>query len=232
MIRDMISEKQGLKAVGNARISTYGKTPRSARSPRTRQRENLKGIFDSIDEDRSGYLDRAELANLAERAGRHLTDRQLDDAMNHMDADGSGQVDFDEFVDWWEHGKIEPPQGSAAFQRISEQVERKVRDVRTLFRKFDENCDGTVSHKEFRDGLSVQLGINLSDAEFQELMQTIDEDNSNEIDYNEFAASGMIGSKFFAARTRNSACSTRKELLEKRKQDYRKFGQSKLDSFW
>ena len=52
----------------------------------------------------------------------------------------------------WEHGKVEPPQGSAIFQRISEQVERKVRDVRTLFRKFDENCDGTVSHKEFRDG--------------------------------------------------------------------------------
>lgn len=48
MIRDMLNEKQGLKAEGNARISAYGKTPRSARSPRTRQREKLKGIFGAI----------------------------------------------------------------------------------------------------------------------------------------------------------------------------------------
>ena len=45
----------------------------------------------------------------------------------------------------------------------------------------------------------------------------LDEDDSNEIDYNEFAASGMLGSKLFAARTSNSGCSTRLELLEKRK---------------
>ena len=31
-------------------------------------------------------------------------------------------------------------------------------------------------------------------------MQTLDEDNSNEIDYNEFASSGVVGGKFFAAR--------------------------------
>ena len=61
----------------------------------------------------------------------------------------------------WEHGKIEPPQGSAVFQRISEQVERKVRDVRTLFRKFDENCDGTVSHKEFRDGAFARYVVRM-----------------------------------------------------------------------
>ncbi len=66
-------------------------------------------------------------------------------------------------------------------------------------------------------GLSVQLGIDLTDSEFKELMQTIDEDNSNEIDYNEFASSGVLGSKLFAARTSNSGCSTRKDLLEKRK---------------
>jgi hypothetical protein len=101
MIHDMLAEKQGPKAQGNARISAYGKTPRSARSPRTRQLEKLKGIFEAIDEDGSGYLDRVELGNLAQRAGRHLTDRQLDDAMRHMDVDGSGEVEFDEFVDWW-----------------------------------------------------------------------------------------------------------------------------------
>lgn len=100
MIREMLDAKQGPKAEGNARISASGKTPRSARSPRTRQREKLKGIFDAIDDDASGFLDRAELGNLAQRAGRHLSERQLDDAMRQMDVDGSGQVDLDEFIDW------------------------------------------------------------------------------------------------------------------------------------
>ena len=152
MIRELLDEKQGLKAEGNSRISGSAKTPRSARSPRTRQNDKLQGIFDAIDEDCSGYLDRGELGHLAERAGRHLNERQLDDAMRTMDVDGSGQVDFEEFANWWENGKIEQPKGSVVFSRITDQVERKVRDVRTLFRKFDENCDGTVSHKEFRDG--------------------------------------------------------------------------------
>ena len=140
MIRDLMDAKQGMKAQGNARISSNARTPRSARSPRARAQDKMREIFDSIDEDNSGYLDRQELGHLAKRAGRHLNERQLDDAMRAMDADNSGQVDFEEFCDWWENGKIEPPQGSEVFSRITDQVERKVSNVRTLFRKFDENC--------------------------------------------------------------------------------------------
>lgn len=153
---------------------------------------------------------------LAGLAGRHLSKRQLDEAMQVMDGDGSGAVDVDEFIAWWEHGKILPAQGSRIFQRVSEQVERKVKNVRTIFRQFDENKDGTVSHHEFRVGLK-NIGVDVSEAEFQELIRTVDEDNSGEIDYNEFAASGIIGGKLFAARTRCSGCRTRGELLEVRR---------------
>ena len=52
---------------------------------------------------------------------------------------------------------------------------------RTLFRSFDENADGTVSQHEFRKGVR-NLGIDMTDEEFNELMETLDEDNSNEID--------------------------------------------------
>ena len=45
---------------------------------------------------------------------------------------------------------------------------------RTLFRSFDENADGTVSQNEFRKGIA-NLGIEVSDDEFAELMETLDE---------------------------------------------------------
>merc|ERR1711865_731626 len=204
---------------------------RSARSPGRKKRDHIQELFNEVDQDGSGYLDRDELALLAGRAGRHLSQRQLDDAMTSMDGDGSGQVDLAEFTAWIEHGRVLPPQGSAVFQRVSEQLERKVANVRKLFRKFDENKDGTVSTHEFRTGLK-NSGIDLTEREFQQLMGTIDEDNSGEIDYQEFAKSGVIGGRLFAARTKSSGARTRNELLKDRKMEERRFGQSKMDAFW
>lgn len=51
--------------------------------------------------DGSGLLDREEVAQLSKRLGAPLTKVKLDAAMANMDHDGSGEVDFDEFKDWW-----------------------------------------------------------------------------------------------------------------------------------
>ena len=80
----------------------------------------------------------------------------------------------------------------------------------------------------------MQVGIDLNEQDFEELLQTLDEDHSNEIDYNEFANSGVMGGKYFAARSAKgfSGCTTKKQLLDKRRNDYRAFGQRKMHSFW
>jgi hypothetical protein len=53
-------------------------------------------------------------------------------------------------------------------------------------------------------------------------METVDEDNSNEIDYNEFANSGIMGGKFFAARNPQgfSGCKTNAEVRTRRVQPW------------
>ena len=194
MMLEIMQQKRGLKAKGLALTQARGNmSQRSARSPGRKKRDHIQELFNEVDQDGSGYLDRDELALLAGRAGRHLSQRQLDDAMTSMDGDGSGQVDLAEFTAWIEHGRVLPPQGSAVFQRVSEQLERKVANVRKLFRKFDENKDGTVSTHEFRTGLK-NSGIDLTEMEFQQLMETIDEDNSGEIDYQvpSLASCGLV----------------------------------------
>ena len=54
-----------------------------------------------MDTDNGGTLDRHEIRNLARSLGNQLTEAQLDEAMGEMDDDGSGEVDFEEFFDWY-----------------------------------------------------------------------------------------------------------------------------------
>lgn len=61
----------------------------------------LKQEFDLYDEDRSGYIDARELKGLLKKLGEELNDDQLDQAFRDLDSDGSGEVEFFEFVEWF-----------------------------------------------------------------------------------------------------------------------------------
>lgn len=64
------------------------------------------------------------------RQGKRLTKRQLHEAMRSMDADGSGEIEFDEFQNWWIHGVMHPPKGSEVFRQLTEKLEAKCKNVR------------------------------------------------------------------------------------------------------
>ena len=51
-----------------------------------------RGLFEQIDEDGGGTLDREEIRILAKRLGKRLSDEKLDAAMAQMDEDGNGDV--------------------------------------------------------------------------------------------------------------------------------------------
>jgi len=77
-----------------------------------------------VDVDGSGEIDKGELKGLAKMLGMQMSDKDLvtalplirshrnnvdqhfvaraqDAAMEEMDDDGSGEVDFEEFAEWW-----------------------------------------------------------------------------------------------------------------------------------
>ncbi|XP_063682354.1 microtubule-actin cross-linking factor 1, isoforms 6/7-like isoform X4 [Bolinopsis microptera] len=56
-----------------------------------------------------------------------------------------------------------------------------------LFRKFDVNKDGTLSHQEFKDGI-IQAGIPTPRSCFPTIIREFDRDDSGDINYREFAA--------------------------------------------
>jgi hypothetical protein len=61
----------------------------------------LKQEFDAYDEDRSGYIDVKELKGLLEKLGEELSEEELDQAFRELDSDGSGEIEFFEFVEWF-----------------------------------------------------------------------------------------------------------------------------------
>ena len=80
--------------------------------------------FRVVDEDGSGRLDKEEVAGLLDMLGMgRLAGVELDAAMLAMDADGSGEVEFDEFFDWWKIADAREAQGKDAFLRGDDEEE-------------------------------------------------------------------------------------------------------------
>lgn len=61
----------------------------------------LKQEFDLYDEDQSGYIDIDELRNLLKKLGEDPADDELNAAFKELDLDGSGEVEFFEFIEWF-----------------------------------------------------------------------------------------------------------------------------------
>ena len=136
-----------------------------AQGQKTEAREEiLKRIWKQVDVDGSGALDRDEVRQVLILMGRSEDEIDLDAAMEEMDDDRSGEVDYQEFETWF--------------------VNRGV-DLAATFAAMDVDGDGSLTHKEFRDGLRG-LGINLPISQVEGLIATFDKDDDGEIDYNEF----------------------------------------------
>lgn len=63
--------------------------------------QEIREIFDHYDRDGNGSIDRGELVKLLRALGSDADDDELAAAFEVLDADGSGDIDFDEFQAWW-----------------------------------------------------------------------------------------------------------------------------------
>lgn len=67
--------------------------------------DKLKGVFDRFDKDRNGAIDRNEFADFLAAIGKQMSEEKIDEGFRDIDTDGSGVIEFSEFVDWWESRK-------------------------------------------------------------------------------------------------------------------------------
>jgi len=61
----------------------------------------MRNAFDALDEDHSGKIDAGELGSLSAELGQPMEAHEVAEVLTEIDADNSGQVDFNEFKAYW-----------------------------------------------------------------------------------------------------------------------------------
>lgn len=106
--------------------------------------EGLQNLFETLDADGSGSLDRDEIAVLIGSLGRALNSNELDVMMKQLDADGDGDISFDEFRGWWNA------------QQYQSDAERDL-ELGDLFEIVDTDGSGEIDWEEFLEMIGSQL---------------------------------------------------------------------------
>ncbi|KAJ6459310.1 calmodulin 2-like protein [Mycena sanguinolenta] len=99
--------------------------------------------------------------------GQNPTESELQDMINEVDTDGTGTIDFDEFIDMM----------ARKFQDTDGEEE-----IRQAFAVFDKDGNGTISMTELQQVMR-SLGEKLSDREVEEMIREADIDGDGEINY-------------------------------------------------
>lgn len=79
--------------------------------------QNVEDLFNAIDTDGSGFLDRTEVGELASILGIELSDEELSAAFKQMDQNGNDRVDLREFESW-----LHNSQDSILYQRLTKEL--------------------------------------------------------------------------------------------------------------
>jgi calmodulin len=65
------------------------------------RRTEVQKLFDVVDDDGSGLIDKEEMSQLLASLGKSFPQEEIDKGFAKLDKDSSGQIDFDEFYAWY-----------------------------------------------------------------------------------------------------------------------------------
>jgi len=146
-----------------------------------------KAIFEAVDQDGSGMIDKDELKTALKEMGRDCTDQEVIDMMKRLHPKGDGEeIDFASFCrgfrDFLQSGGGGDEAEAEKKPKFSEE---QVNQYREIFRLFDRDGSGTIDIQEMRSVLN-ELGKKVDNKELEKLMSDLDENGSGEVDFDEF----------------------------------------------
>ncbi|KAJ7316742.1 hypothetical protein JRQ81_002904 [Phrynocephalus forsythii] len=145
------------------------------------QKNEFKAAFDIFvlgAED--GCISTKELGKVMRMLGQNPTPEELQEMIDEVDEDGSGTVDFDEFLVMMVRCMKDDSKGKS---------EEELSD---LFRMFDKNADGYIDLDELKLMLQA-TGETITEDDIEELMRDGDKNNDGKIDYDGITAGKQNG---------------------------------------
>jgi Ca2+-binding EF-hand superfamily protein len=203
-------EAKGIGITDPIAIKDYIVTKVEGKSP------SIHTVFLNFDEDKSGVLSHDEFRRGLLYLGIPLNDTEFKILVAETDSDGSGTIDYNEFVaevkdvDAQTEDMFPEPEdmgpavvpldtttgiGLSGAQEILAFVQDKLaktgQSLGALFINFEGGRDSGIGYDDVRSGL-LRLGIPLNDAEFKALINAWDPDGSGNVAYDEFTDDVLI----------------------------------------
>uniref|UniRef100_A0A4X1TVM0 Troponin C, skeletal muscle n=3 Tax=Sus scrofa TaxID=9823 RepID=A0A4X1TVM0_PIG len=133
----------------------------------------FKAAFDMFDADGGGDISVKELGTVMRMLGQTPTKEELDAIIEEVDEDGSGTIDFEEFLVMMVRQMKEDAKGKSE------------EELAECFRIFDRNMDGYIDAEELAEIFRAS-GEHVTDEELESLMKDGDKNNDGRIDFDEF----------------------------------------------
>lgn len=159
--------------------------------------EIYRETFDSYDRDGGGQLSIKELMPVLASLGREpksvIQREKLTKLISDVDSDGSGEIDFREFLQLMRRFIEEAQQEQLRKERGILQktgfTDEEVAQWRDVFVKFDDDDSGEFDHHEGKKLLQA-VGVTLNDRnmheQYMQIFREVDVDKNNQIDFPEF----------------------------------------------
>ena len=139
-----------------------------------KRRDLLQSIFAFFDTGGEGSISDEEMVAFLSHIGLGENEDDLKKALDALDGDNSGEVSFEEFIEY-----VDKMQAETSHDVSTEQVYRK------MFELVDRDQQGGISAKEFTETLNA-LGQEMRLTDVMELTADVDNDGSGEIEFGEF----------------------------------------------
>ncbi|CAD7951192.1 unnamed protein product [Amoebophrya sp. A120] len=134
------------------------------------QIDEFKEAFALFDRDNSGTITADELGVIMKSLGKNPTDDELEAMIAEVDEDGSGEIEFPEFL---------------ALMSKKLQAADSVEEMREAFLVFDRDKSGSVTAAELKHVMN-NLGEIVTDDEVEEMIREADEDGDGELSFDDF----------------------------------------------
>ncbi|KAH8076150.1 Ca2-binding protein [Aureococcus anophagefferens] len=156
-----------------------------------------RALFDEIDADGSGGIDRSELRkSMRKKFGMKLPEERIDEVFDAVDEDGNGELDFDEFVGAMvkfkpsldESGKSTLKSGVQWLRREGLRARLSPEQLsfyKDAFGTMDDKGKGAVNASQFFDLIKF-IGVETNIKTVRKLMREADADGNGELDFDEF----------------------------------------------
>eukprot|EP01065_Artemidia_motanka_P032920 TRINITY_DN398_c0_g1_i1.p1 TRINITY_DN398_c0_g1~~TRINITY_DN398_c0_g1_i1.p1 ORF type:complete len:333 (+),score=116.05 TRINITY_DN398_c0_g1_i1:64-1062(+) len=135
-------------------------------------------LFINFDDDDGGTLDKLELTRLATWLNYPHSPADIDEMFREMDSDGNGELDMDEFLQYYQRRRPDPTKLYGLTREV-------YNNVLFQFHTFDADRNGCLDQAEFHQ-LATKLGISSSRQNTQRIFAAIDLDRNGSVDLHEF----------------------------------------------